>query len=381
MSCKRLFLVAVIGTMAGWPYFMAQAGDLKISLPQRSKATPVQRLNREGVDAVRQRRYEKAKTLFYRAFLFDPDDPFTLNNLGYISELEGNAENAQRFYSLAAQHASNAVIDKASAPQIKGKSVQAVLASTRDLTQVNSANREAVALLSKGRAGEANFVLQRTLATNPNSAFTLNNIGVAKEMEGDLEEAMQYYNDAVKAPQSTEPITIASDRVWRGKPLSEMAANNARKILERLETEKSEQAQASRLSFRGVAALNRNDQDGARQYFQQAYALGQNYSFSLNNIGYLAELDGDLETAQDFYKRARTADRGKMRIGLATRGSAEGMTLAEVAAGNDKQSEATITEKHNSRLRDNVPIRLQQRNPAHADPEPHRSPPDQSNPQ
>jgi len=33
-------------------------------VPQRSKLTPVQRLNREGVDAIRNHRYEKAKALF-----------------------------------------------------------------------------------------------------------------------------------------------------------------------------------------------------------------------------------------------------------------------------------------------------------------------------
>jgi Flp pilus assembly protein TadD len=374
-----LLLVAVIWTIAGWSYSKAQAGDLKISLPQRSKATPVQRLNREGVDAVRQHRYERAKTFFYRAFLFDPDDPFTLNNLGYISELEGNAENAQRFYSLALQHASNAIIDKASAPQIKGKSVQDVLLSVRDFAQINSANREAVVLLSKGRATEANLVLQQALVTNPRSAFTLNNIGVAKEMQGDLEEAVNYYNDAINAPQSAEPITITSDRTWRGRPVNEMATRNATRVQQRLEVERHEQAQAARLSFRGVAALNRNDRDGARQYFQQAYALGQNYSFSLNNIGYLAELDGDLETAQEYYKRARNADRGKMRIGLATRSSAEGMTLSEVAAGNDRQSEAKITERHDLRLREKALITLQRRNPAHAEPQ-HPSLPELSNP-
>src|SRR5258706_9350630 len=90
MFCKRLLLtIATIGTITGWAGYSAHAGDLKIPLPQRSKLTPVQRLNREGVDAIRNHRYEKAKALFYKAYLFDPDDPFTLNNLGYVSELEG----------------------------------------------------------------------------------------------------------------------------------------------------------------------------------------------------------------------------------------------------------------------------------------------------
>jgi Flp pilus assembly protein TadD len=365
MSYKRLLCVAIMGALAGWPSHWVQAQDLKITLPQHSKATPVQRLNREGVEAVRRHQYDKAKTLFYRAFLFDPEDPFTLNNLGYMSELEGNAEGAQRFYSLAVQHASNAVVDKASSPQAQGKLVQNVVAGAQDFTQTNSANREAVRLLSKGRATEANSVLQRTVEASAPDAFTLNNIGVAKEMQGDLEGAGRYYSEAVNAPNSAEAIIITSDSAWRGKTVNEMAAANARKIHERLQAEKDGQAEAVRLSFRGVSALNRNDRNHAREYFQEAFALDPDYSFSLNNIGYLAELDGDLETAQDFYERARAADRSKARIGLATRSSAEGMKLSEVAKENDQLAEVKITEQHRTRLQDKAPIKLQYRNRAH----------------
>jgi Flp pilus assembly protein TadD len=380
MSCRRLLLIVIIGAMAGWPYHGARAGDLRLSLPQRSKPTPVQRLNREGVEAVRKHRYDQAKGLFYRAFLFDPEDPFTLNNLGYISELEGDAENAQRFYRLAAQYPSKAVIDKASSPQIEGKLVQDVLAGNQDLRQTNRANREAVRLLSKGRATEANSVLERSLSTDPHNAFTLNNIGVAKEMQGELAEAARYYLEAVNASDSAEPVTIASVRAWRGRPINEMASANARSVQDQLQAATSEQAKAAQLSFRGVLALNRNDRDDARQYFQQAYALDQSYSFSLNNIGYLAELDGDLETAEDFYRQARAADRSKMRIGLATRRSAEGMKLSDVAAENNQQAEARITEKHNSRLQEKRPVELRHRNRKHAEPDQHPPSPNPSNP-
>ena len=79
----------------------AYAGDLRITLPKRSHITVVQRLNREGVEAVRKRNYEKAEKAFYQAYLLDPDDPFTLNNLGYVSELQGQVDRAQTFYALA----------------------------------------------------------------------------------------------------------------------------------------------------------------------------------------------------------------------------------------------------------------------------------------
>ena len=87
-----------------WIAQAAHAGDLKIYLPRRSKLTPVQALNRDGVEAARKNNLEKAKSLFYRAYLLDPDDPFTLNNMGYVSELEGKAKEAQHFYALAGTH-------------------------------------------------------------------------------------------------------------------------------------------------------------------------------------------------------------------------------------------------------------------------------------
>src|ERR1051325_3270320 len=81
----------------------ARAGDLVLKIPKHSRATPVQSLNRDGVEALRKNRVEKARQAFFKAYLLDPNDPFTLNNLGYISELSGEASRAQRFYALAAQ--------------------------------------------------------------------------------------------------------------------------------------------------------------------------------------------------------------------------------------------------------------------------------------
>ena len=107
MHGKRLLLIGFVGfavTIGGLQH--AQAGELKITIPKRSTLTPVQRLNREGVEALRKHNYAKAEQLFYKAYLFDPDDAFTLNNLGYISELQGQIDRAQNFYSLAAEQSS-----------------------------------------------------------------------------------------------------------------------------------------------------------------------------------------------------------------------------------------------------------------------------------
>src|SRR5271156_4678590 len=121
MFATRLGLLAIIGVITGSGFHNAWASDIKITLPKHSELTPVQRLNREGVDAIRKQQYDKAEAIFYKAYLFDPGDPFTLNNLGYISELQGQLERAQKFYALSSEQATDAVIDLTNAKRLKGK--------------------------------------------------------------------------------------------------------------------------------------------------------------------------------------------------------------------------------------------------------------------
>jgi len=342
MSWKNLVFVLVGGlALAFVP--RAEAGDLRIPLPGRSKVTPVQRLNRDGVEAVRKHQLDRAKTLFYRAYLFDPDDPFTLNNLGYIAELEGQIERAQRFYALAAQHPTEAVVDRASTERAEGKPLRA-----------------AIRLLSANRAVEAENLLQPMLAVAPTNAFTLNNMGVAKEMQGDVEGALKYYT-AAAATHSANPVVVTMSGAWRGKPVSEMAADSARKLRERAQSQESAEARAARLNMRGVSALNRNDWKDARECFRQANVLDPSNAFSLNNLGYLAEMDGDLETAQFYYEKARAGERANALVGLATRRSAEGKRLLEVAQDSDQKVEAGIERAQEVRRQQTGPIELKRR--------------------
>src|SRR5215471_12191490 len=105
---NRMFCWFVMAALGACLARDAAAGDLRITLPKRSRFTPVQRLNREGVEAIKKHQIDKAKALFYQAYLYDPGDPFTLNNLGYVAELEGQVERAQAFYSMATGQATDA---------------------------------------------------------------------------------------------------------------------------------------------------------------------------------------------------------------------------------------------------------------------------------
>src|SRR5215831_9320434 len=195
----------------------AWASDLKISLPKHSELTPVQRLNREGVEAVQKQQYEKAEELFYKAYLFDPVDPFTLYNLGYISELQGQVERAHKFYDLASEQSTGAVIDRTSSRQLEGKPITVAFSTVKDgPMQVNQMNVEAIRLLSEDRAPEAEGVLQRALQIDPKNAYTLNNMGVVQEARGDWPSALKYYTEVANS-HSTEPVIVTLDRAWRGK--------------------------------------------------------------------------------------------------------------------------------------------------------------------
>ncbi len=363
MFAKRLNLLAIIAVavIAGLTPRNASAGDLKITLPKRSQLTPVQRLNREGVEAIQKENYEKAEALFYQAYLFDPADPFTLYNLGYVSELKGQLERAQKLYRLASEQATDAVIDRTSAQQLEGKPMKDAFGNLKDVPmQVNRMNVEAIRLLSQDRAPEALAVLQTALALDPQNAYTLNNLGVAKESRGDYDEALKYYTAAAQT-HSSEPVVVTLDRSWRGKSVSDMAADSAGKLRQRMQNAATAQAQAALLNVRGVSATNHNDWPAARQDFLKAYSLDPNSAFSLNNIGYLAEKDGDLETAQFFYERARTAEDARVPVGLATRQSAEGMPLFAVAADSDQKVDGTITQENRARRQQHAPIELKHR--------------------
>jgi Flp pilus assembly protein TadD len=359
MIWKRWVVVGVMSAITG-SATAAFAGDLKVTLPKRSRTTPVQRLNQEGVEAIRKHKYDKAETLFYKAYLLDPDDPFTLNNLGYVSELKGQVDRAQRFYELAGQQASDAVIARASSRQVEGRSMKEALAIPGTPLQLNHDNVEAVRLLSQGRAPEADLFLKQVLAKDPNNIFTLNNMGVAKEMEGESQAALKFYDQAA-ALHSDASAVVTLDHSWRGKPVAEMAAQNARNLRGRLEAEEKNPAvKVADLNISGVSAINRNDLGAADQAFRKAYALNPNNAFAINNIGYLAEIEGDRETAQFFYDKAQTVA-GNATVGLATRRAAEGSKLYQVAGQNDAKVEATVRQERDARRSRGEPILLRRR--------------------
>jgi len=343
----RLYLLAALILCFGLTF--SQAQQVRLPMPKRSKYTPVQQLNRDGVKALQKHDVDKAKKSFYKAYLIDPNDPFTLNNLGYVAELEGDIDRAQRYYDQAQANTSDALVERSTEPQDLGKPVAKIAGRTAEgPMKVNELNSQAVRLLNQDRAPEADLLLQRALQIEPKNPFTLNNMGYAKEKEGELEDAIRHYTTAANAG-SREPVVIALNKSWRGKPISEIAQQNADNASQELAHANDVNDRVARLNLRGVSAMNRNDRKAARAYFEEAYKLDPRNSFTINNMGFLSELDGDKETASSYYDQAETARRASAHVAVSTRPEAEGRAVGQVAGQSgtlvDSEMEAVAEAK------------------------------------
>lgn len=334
------------------------AGDLKVPIPRRGTSTPTEKLNRDGVAEIKRGHRDKAKQLFYKAYLLDPEDPFTLNNLGYVAELEGDADRAVRYYELAARDHTDALIDRSSEASLKGKPLDAAFRQIEDSDRgASKISEQAIVLIQRGHLFEARNLLLSALPSHPKDPFLLNNTGYTMEAVGDLEGALRYYSAAASL-HSTQTVIVTPRPKWRGKPISEIAAANAATINEQISRGEGVEAATARLNLRGVAALNDNNPSAARAFFLQAYQRDAQNAFTLNNLGYISEVQGDWESAQSYYEAARSGHEANARVSYSTRKEAEGQKIDSVADNNQSTVESTLKTMQATRRRSNQPIEL-----------------------
>jgi len=128
--------------------------------------------------------------------------------------------------------------------------------------------------------------------------------------------------------------------------------------------------------------VNRNDLRSADENFRKAYALDPYNAFTLNNIGYVSEIEGDRETAQFFYDRARQAGGANATVGVATRRAEEGRKLFAVAADSDSRVEAKVTQDRETVRQQHEPVVLRRRDNSVVDETaPQSTPSDNNQPQ
>jgi tetratricopeptide (TPR) repeat protein len=151
---------------------------------------------------------------------------------------------------------------------------------------------------------------------------------------------------------------VTADRTWRGKSVSDMAAASAKRLEKRIHDTGSAGSQAIMLTVRGVFEANQNNWDAARQDFLKAYSLDPSSAFTLNNRGYVAEQDGDLETAQYFYGKAQRAENAATSIGLATQLAAQGQSLDSVAGTSNEKVDDALEVYSQKRRQEQAPVEL-----------------------
>jgi Flp pilus assembly protein TadD len=101
--------------------------------------------------------------------------------------------------------------------------------------------------------------------------------------------------------------------------------------------------------------MNRNERAAARKFFAEAYKLDPTDAFTLNNMGYLSELDGDRETANYFYAKALEARGHTAKVTVATRPDAEGKKVETVAEQSANAVDARMQAERQARQRQGAP--------------------------
>ena len=268
-------------------------------------------------------------------------------------------DRAEHFYELARQQTTSAVVDEASSRRVRGLTLDAALNSDHSL-EVDRYSVEATQLLAEHRPFDADQLLQKALQSDSHNVFVLNDMGVTKEMEGEPQEALKYYDEAAQL-HSPAIAVVTLNRQMKGRPVSELAKESAQSLRRRLAKESEQETRVAGLNVRGVAAANRNDLSAAAEDFRNAYRLNPGDPFTLNNIGYVAEMEGDRETAQFYYDQAQKVAGANATVGLATRRSVVGMKLFAVSANSDTSVQGKMTQERTALRQTQEPVVLRRR--------------------
>src|SRR5205807_2615850 len=144
--------------------------------PPRSTLFPYTTLFRSAISLVGKFRIVEAEAVLVQALAGDPHNPFTLNNMGYVMEQEGDLQSALRYYSSAASLHSDGTILVAPNPKWRGRSISEVAEEN-----ARAVNKE----IAQGEDLDAQVA-------------RLNLRGVAAINHNDPEAALKFFQEAYK---------------------------------------------------------------------------------------------------------------------------------------------------------------------------------------
>lgn len=213
------------------------------------RGTPMHndRINLEAVRLLSKHQGVEAAGILQQALASNPNDPFTLNNLGVANEAMGEYQNALRYYDAAAATRSQQAVALSQESSWQGKSVSEIAhANARRLEDqlhgASSHELESFELSMRGVLAEnendwrtARQYFMKAYTLDPANAFTLNNRGYVAEKDGDLESAQFFYQKAWQADGANLRVGVATKRTEEGQPLSQVATDSGDKVTGALE--------------------------------------------------------------------------------------------------------------------------------------------------
>jgi tetratricopeptide (TPR) repeat protein len=199
----------------------------------------VNRGNIEAMSLLEQGRSQEAEDILRNTLKLDPRNPFTLNNLGYTMEKQGDLDSALRFYNDASITHSSEPIVVSLDPKWRGKPISDVAfkneQAVRARLQSQQSNQdkaarlhvEGVSALNHNQDEKAYQDFREAYRLDPNSAFSLNNMGFVSEASGDKETANEFYSSAQHGEEASAQVSVASHHEMVGVPVGQVAGTNS----------------------------------------------------------------------------------------------------------------------------------------------------------
>ena len=212
----------------------------------------VNRANLQAMQLLQKDQVLDAEEQLQKALKVDPNNPFTLNNLGLLQEKKGDLEGAFNSYQAASRRNSQepAIItpDRAlrghAITEVSERNAQRIQRRLPEQDKVENKtarlNFLGVSAINRNDFANARHYFEQAAGLDAKDGFALNNMGYVSEMDGDQETADMYYQKAQTAERSGAHVTAATRLNVLGLKLNQLAQDNDKKVNAVIDTKRKE---------------------------------------------------------------------------------------------------------------------------------------------